>query len=254
MRVPDDNPLTNNQVKVQHLERFLEELPKLPSHYCRKSSNKVYLEPTFGNGNTTTNIYNEYKRVCKENPEGPLKPLSVCSFFKIVAKKNLAFQLPKKDQCDLCISYNTGNTSQVEYDQHIARKEMARAEKEKDKKQGEEGKCIVLTQDKQSVKVCPSLNASALYYKTKLLCHNFTIYDPNKKNKPKCFWFDETQSDLSASSYASFVVEYLGNICKDDTPVIIWSDRCTAQNLNVIFANALLSFSHEHNIQVTQKL
>lgn len=58
---------------------------------------------------------------------------------------------------------------------------------------------------------------------------------------------------MSASTYASFVVEYLGNICKDDTPVIIWSDGCTAQNRNVIFANALLSFSHEHNIQVTQK-
>lgn len=105
----------------------------------------------------------------------------------------------------------------------------------------------------QSVKICPSLNASALYYKTKLLCHNFTIFDINGKHKPKCYWFYETQADLSANTFASCVLDYLNAICIDNTPVILWSDGCTAQNRNSIFSNALLSFSHERNIQITQK-
>lgn len=33
----------------QILEQFIESLPKLPSHYCRKGSKKLYLEPGFAN-------------------------------------------------------------------------------------------------------------------------------------------------------------------------------------------------------------
>ena len=37
---------------------LLDALPKLPSHYCRAKSDKLYLEPVF---NTNTDIYKEYK-------------------------------------------------------------------------------------------------------------------------------------------------------------------------------------------------
>lgn len=36
-------------------------------------------------------------------------------------------------------------------------------------------------------------------------------------------------------------------------PIILWSDGCTSQNRNSIFSNALLSFSVEHNLDITQK-
>lgn len=92
----------------------------------------------------------------------------------------------------------------------------------------------------------------SLYYKTKLLCHNFTILD-NNTLKARCFWFDESQGDLTANTYASCVIDFLSDVCVDKKPVIIWSDGCTAQNRNAIFSNALLSFSHEKNIEIIQK-
>lgn len=93
------------------MEHFLDNLPKLPSHYCRKSSKKVYLEPITGNGSNMA-----------ENPEGALEPLSRFTFAKVVAEKNLAFPPPKKDQCDLCISFEAGHISQEDYNQHIYKK------------------------------------------------------------------------------------------------------------------------------------
>lgn len=242
-------PTRNTNEAKQMLMTFLDMLPKLPSHYCRKSTTKVYVEPTGGN---MTDIYNEYKKMCETNEGGPIQPLSRFTFDTVVNSKNIAFQPPKKDRCDTCISYEVGQVKESVYNEHIANKEAARAEKEKDKKMGEEGKCIVITQDLQSVKVCPSLNASALYYKTKLICHNFTMFDINK-HTARCFWFDETQADLTASTFASCVTDFLSDICVNTTPIILWSDGCTAQNRNAVFANALLSFSYENNVIITQK-
>lgn len=66
----------------------------------------------------------------KEN----FKPLSKFIFAKVEAEKNLAFQPPKKDRYDLCISYGAGQVSQDEYKMHISRKETARTEKTNDEK------------------------------------------------------------------------------------------------------------------------
>lgn len=142
------------------LENFLDNLPKLPSHYCSQNTKKVYIEPT-GVSNMS-DVYNEYKRICENKEGGPVKPVSRFTFDLIIDEKNISFQPPKKDRCDLCIAYEEKHVSEEEYRQHIARKEAARNEKNNDKSLGQEGHCIVLTQDLQSVKICPSLNASAL--------------------------------------------------------------------------------------------
>lgn len=199
-----------------------------------------------------TDVYNEYKRNCAINASGPIKPLSRFTFDKVIQDKNIAFQPPKKDRCDTCISYEVGQVEEVDYNDHIARKEAARAEKAKDKEMGAEGKCIVLTQDLQSVKICPSLNASALYYKTKLICHKFTIFDINN-HTARCCWFDETDADLTANTFASCIIDYLTDVVVDNRPIILWGDGCTPQNRNSIFSNALLCLSHVTNVTITQK-
>jgi len=65
---------------------------------------------------------------------------------------------------------------------HILRKELARLEKAKDKEQ----KVHIYTMDLQSVLLAPQLQASALYYRTKLCVHNFTFFDLKTKYG-KCF-------------------------------------------------------------------
>lgn len=106
--------------------------------------------------------------------------------------------------------------------------------------------------DLQAVKVCPSLNASSLYYKTKLCCHNFTVMNVKTKHV-MCYWFSEVESDLSASTFASLVVDYISRFTDNSLPVIIYSDGCTYQNRNNIMANALLFLSVTRNQIIEQK-
>ena len=91
----------------------------------------------------------------------------------------------KKDQCDVCVGHTAGNITDAKWQDHVAKKNEARAEKTKDKESAQmcmkddfEGeKVLVLTMDVQAVLLSPSLKASALYYKTKLAVHNFTIFN-----------------------------------------------------------------------------
>lgn len=242
--------ITKNLDAKEILKQFIESLPKLPSHYCRKNSNKIYLEPI--HGDNMLGIYSEYKRICSEQENGPVQHISRTSFDSYISKLNLTFQQPKKDRCDKCIMYEVGNLSEQEYKNHTDKKNRARLEKEQDKTKAIEGTSIVLTMDVQAVKVCPSLNASALYYKTKLCCHNFTIYDLGS-HEVTCYWFNETQADFAANTFATCVIDFLSRNCDGSKNIILWSDGCTPQNRNAILSNALLSYSTENQVTVEQK-
>lgn len=107
--------------------------------------------------------------------------------------------------------------------------------------------------DLESVKVCPNLNTSAIFFKTKLCCHNFTIYNL-KTHSATCYWFTEVDSDLQASTFVFCLLDYLKENCVNkNLPVIIYSDGCTYQNRNCIVANALLNFSMKYKIEIYQK-
>ncbi|CAK1547946.1 unnamed protein product [Leptosia nina] len=58
-----------NEAVTEHANNFIETLPKMPSHYCRKDSNRLYF------------------------PE---------DFFKI--SYNIDFHVPKKDKCVICVN------------------------------------------------------------------------------------------------------------------------------------------------------
>lgn len=149
------------------VQDFFNHLPKLESHYCRKSTTKLYLEPQF---KTKSELYSFYKENwCKERH---LEPVSLTLFVYVFEEMNLSIFSPKKDECDLCVGYRTKNIQQEEYDIHILKKEEARSEKDKDK----DSHNRVFTVDLQSVLLCPKSNVSALYYRTKLIVHNFTKY------------------------------------------------------------------------------
>ena len=230
---------------------FLRAMPKLPSHYCRKESKKLYLEPII---QSKRELYRIYVKNATKNGQ---KVASRKLFKDVLKDENIALFQPKKDACDLCCSYQTGNITEQEYQQHVSQKDLARKEKALDKIAAKNGIIHVITADLQAVKLCPYLTASALYFKTKLMVHNFTIYNLGT-NKVKCYWFDETTTDLKASIYASFFVDYLNKIL-DESPkdVIIFTDGCTSQNRNAIVSNALLQLAMQkkssHHTKIFRK-
>lgn len=234
--------------KKEGLEQFIKILPLMESHYCRKNSTKLYLQPDWPSKQA---IYKFYKDVwCTENEHNAM---SSCSFYNALEKKNISIFKPKKDECELCAAYKSANLSQSDYDEHISKKDEARNEKMKDK----ENEKHVFAMDLQAVLLCPKSNVSSLYYKMKLKVHNFCMYNLNTKDT-YCFLWNETEGGVNSEEFASIVAKFLtSEVCPllhdDDRQIIIYSDGCTAQNRNSVMANALLNVSMLNNVVIEQK-
>lgn len=252
----NSEPSTSGRVIVREksdrktfLRQFFEKLPKLPSHYCRKNSKTMYLQSDISNW---TQLYELYLADCAENHQ---KPSSRYTFDVVRRQGEVAIYKPKKDRCDLCYNFEnkiSSGTSE-EYLQHRQKKEEAQREKENDKASAKEGDCHTLCCDLMAVQSVPHIRASSAYFKLKLAIHNFTIYDLNSHDVMN-FWFDETESCLSASTFASFVVDYVTKLLEESSrTVIIYSDGCGYQNRNAVLANALLHLSVEKEVTIIQK-
>ncbi len=204
----EKSPEQSDRVRVRvgteeqdFLQTFLLDLPKVPSHYCRSSSSKLYLEPVF---KSISHFHTQYKWSCDEHN---IRPLSRQVFSTVFHNLNLSLFHPKKDQCDTCCAFKAGNIDAATWEEHCSQKDIARAMKQKDKEEAGDKKLLVCM-DLQGLLLCPKLQASVLYYKTKLSVHNFTIFDMASHDVTNYLWH-EGEAGLSANEFASCVINYL---------------------------------------------
>ena len=184
------------------LRQFLLDLPKMPSRYCRQSSSKLYLEPIFQSFQEVFKLYQ------KRDEVGGAKALSRFRFMEEFNSMNLSKFQPSKDICDECIKFEEGNLGEEEYNAHRMKARRAQEEKARDKvRAGNEQGVKCVTMDLQSVLLCPRWKASALYYKTKLCVHNFTVYDLVGKHCV-CYVWNECEGGLTGNEFASCVVDF----------------------------------------------
>jgi len=107
--VGDNNLITNSLKRVRlskiidYLAAWFASLPKMPSHYCRQKTKRLFLDGSFFN---KQQVFEAYKQTCNGNN---LVPLSICYFYNFMREKKLSIFVPRKDQCDLCSSYEMGN-------------------------------------------------------------------------------------------------------------------------------------------------
>ncbi|XP_062374758.1 uncharacterized protein LOC134062673 [Sardina pilchardus] len=208
------------------------------------TTSKQYLEPVF------QSMADLYAVFCRAAAEKSVRPLSRQVFADEFKRLNLGLYHPKKDQCDTCCAFKTGNLPDDEWQHHLLKKEEARAEKMSDKSKTNSN-IMVICMDLQALLLCPKLKASALYYKTKLAVHNFTVYNM-LTHSATCYVWHEGEGSLSASEFVSCVVDYLSAHTEPDT-FILWSDGCGYQNRNAVLSSALLLFAMKKNKVVIQK-
>ncbi|KAF0749823.1 Uncharacterized protein FWK35_00023681 [Aphis craccivora] len=126
-------------------------------------------------------------------------------------------------------------------------------EKIKDKISAESGEKHVFTCNLMAVQLLPYCQANSIYYKMKLANHNYTVYNIGNHDTI-CYWSNETQCELVASTFATCLVDTIEETIKKSLkPVIIYSDGCTGQNRNGILSNALLHLCMKYKISITQK-
>lgn len=278
VRRKECRPLSNKALadkkKKDFLVQFLDDLPKMPSHYCRARTDKKYLEPNF---QSLAELYRYYQMCCNDSSggnnsigdgmnvppevfnesneqtnESKNNSLSYGFFTDVFKDLKLGLYQPKKDQCELCVGFANENITAEEYNNHISQKERARQEKEEDKIKAEAGQAHVLAWDVEAVKLVPVNKAGILYFKSKLKNHNFSIYDMESTDCV-CNWWHEAEGGMDSSVFVTCAIDYLRENCTDDLPVIIWSDGCCYQNRNQMLSNALLDYAVQNKKTIQQK-
>lgn len=182
----------------------------IESHYCRKGSKRLYLDGSLSVARMFM-MYNDWPDLDKYSK----KATTLRQYRDIVNSQfNLSFHIPKKDTCDECHIYKqTENPSQElkeQHKRHQSHKTIARQLKNSDKNAAVLSNGIILcaTFDFQKVLSCPHGQMSVLYYKRKLSCYNFTIFDVSTK-KGYCYVWDESVAKRGSNEVASCLYNFI---------------------------------------------
>lgn len=191
LKQTNNNVSENNAkkpLKSDSVNKKLNELPKVPSHYCRSSSSRIYVDDAL---QSYSKIHKEYLKWCEEKdlPSVQIKK----KFGEILEEQKISIFKPRKDQCDTCVAHKEGNLSEEDYQVHISKKNEAREAKKK---------AI------SDVQLCPKLLVSAQYYKQKLQIHIFTIYINNNKDVVVYIWH-EGDGGVTACEFITCIMDFV---------------------------------------------
>ena len=211
-------------------------IPKIESHYTRAHSEREYIE----GGKTIVDLYRDYKKDCETN-EKPVADLSM--YRKIFNYEfNLAFFVPKKDQCQKCVAYENSTSEEKEameadYLTHQKEKTLSREEKGSDKEKINKNYQVACF-DLQATLPTPRGDVSSFYYRSKLATYNFTVCDLTKKGigSVTCFMWHEGQGKRGPNEIGSCLLKYLKQKSEvsevEDLEIVFYSDNCAGQQKN----------------------
>lgn len=232
----------------QHINSF----HRIESHYLRAQTTREFIDGSL----TLAQMYRYYK---EEQVERKLPFATKCMYDTIFNTEfNIAFFQPKKDQCSVCETYKNSNEEEKEkmkskYDVHIKNKKKSREEKERDICMSrKDSNTIVACFDLQAVLPTPSGDISTFYYKCRLNCFNFTIFEIISK-KGYCYFWHEAIASRGANDIATCLMHYLSAL-PADTDVIFYSDNCVGQNKNrIVVSMYLYAMCHTKINSITHK-
>ncbi|CAG9769714.1 unnamed protein product [Ceutorhynchus assimilis] len=238
---PEDKQIIKN-----HIESF----PLTESHYCRKSSERKYLDATL----SIAKMYSLYKELCEK--EGYI-PKSITTYKRTFCQEyNFSFFKPRKDQCAVCMKYQDANADQkaaleISFNEHKQRELDANESKKFDKERAiKEANFVTATFDLQSVLQIPSSDVSPMYYSRKICAYNLTIYEGAPPNNAFCFTWTEVNGARGSLEIATCLFQYLRNLPNHVTDVSFFSDTCGGQNRNQNVLAMLYYFVHYGGNQI----
>ena len=240
-RLPPVNK--TNAARADAVREHIRSFPTVQSHYCRKDSQRQYLDSKL----TINKMYDLYVENCRNVFSENYKPVSACVYRRIFNEEfNLSFYKPKKDQCGECSKFELMTAGdkegyRIEIQEHLARNKEAQAAKANDKQRASENAAFrSVTFDLQSVLQVPSSDASLMYYKRKLCCYNFTVYEQAAPNDAHCYLWSEVDGKRGSNEIGSCLLKYLMTLPSTVEEVSMFSDTCGGQNRNQNVAAVLL--------------
>ena len=158
-----------------HINKF----STVESHYCRKSSRKMYLPQEL----SLSEMYRLYTQECSVSGKQPAKQWVYNDVFH--REFNLGFHKPKKDQSTKYQRLDESERSNLyeSMEKHQLNKNLARELESQLKEQAKTDEHInVACFDLQQVLLTPHSMSSQLFYGRKLSTFNLTVYDIGTKS------------------------------------------------------------------------
>lgn len=223
---------------------FIQNLPAVPSHYCRGSSTKLYLP---AETKSVANLYRMYVSKMTEIDSVPLKISSFKKFFK--RDYNIGIHIPRKDKCSTCVRFeNIPEAERTENDKNIflnhqkdkdSAKQLFLTEQNKSAKDG----FIVISFDLQKVLGTPHGPSMMFGFSRKYAVYNFTVYESTSKNT-FCFVWGEKDGKRGVNEICSNLYSYLTKLDNDGEykSLSLFCDNCPGQNKNKFVLSMLHYF------------
>lgn len=227
----------------EFIKKHIESFPAVESHYCRKTSNKKYIDSSLN----VNIMYQMYKKQCSIEQ---IKGSGLGKYRQVFKSYNLGFFKPKKDQCKRCLAFRSLSNEEKEeryesYQKHIQKKDMARKERNEDKDIAKnDSETLAFNFDLQAVLTTPKGAAGEIFYMRKLAVYNLTIYNLGNQDVLCCLW-DETQGKRGGNEISSCIYNFISSQTAI-TSVRMMSDSCGGQQKNSVFASMCLNLVQTH--------
>ncbi|KAJ8940580.1 hypothetical protein NQ314_010658 [Rhamnusium bicolor] len=223
----------HNKTKPEEIEKVkmhIESFPVMESHYTRKST-RQYLDSKL----TIAKMHSLYQEICEKEA---CKPVSLITYRRIFCQNyNYSFFKPKKDQCQICMSYKSRGlekTAELEskYRDHVARKEDCNTAKIKDKERSlKEKNLVCCTFDLQRVLQIPTSDVSPMYSR-KICTYNLTVYELAPPNNAFCYSWTELNGKRGSLEIGTCLYKYINQLPNTVSELVLFSDTCSGQNRN----------------------
>lgn len=237
---------------IAAIKNHIESFPPIESHYCRKSSKRLYLS----SGLSISKMFDLFKEKAAGTDSAKV---SYEKYKQVFGQDyNMAFHKPKKDLYATCTlaqsAIEPSEEQKSDFEAHIKRKELSRAAMRSDIEScAMDKELIVATMDLQSVLQIPQAEASPFYYKRKLCVYNFTVYNEATRDGT-CYIWSEVDGKRGSSEIGSCVKTFIeGEMQKGYRKIVLWSDNCSGQNRNRYVAAMLLQLVQESPIEIIKQ-
>ncbi|KAK3931453.1 putative dipeptidyl-aminopeptidase B [Frankliniella fusca] len=244
------------------VKNHIKSFPKIASHYCREETKREYLHENLS-------IAKMYRMYVTERGKNTPHTATVRQYRDVFNTCfNLGFYQPKKDQCSLCVRWKDlqEGKKQVnfdidfvqEYKEHETAKKLARDFKQASKdlsrsEQNKDGKIKVICFDLEKVFFCPKSEVGEFFYKRKLSCYNFTVFDCTLKIGT-CFVWDQTTGGRGAVEISSCVYKYIQQESLNGLKELhIYSDSCWSQNKNQVLFSMYYAACQKFNLKIIHR-
>lgn len=220
---------------LKFADDHIRSLPAVPSHYCRKSSSKLYLDNNLQN---LAKVYRLYKAKCAQHQR---VPVSQTTYRRLFHRYNIGFHHPKKDKCAVCEGYRLLPKADVtpevvqQYELHSQEKDATYAEHKSDQERSAIDPAFTCASfDLEKVLSTPHGSSGLLYYARKYAVYNLTVYE-TKTREGHCNLWGEEDGMKGSTEVATCIFNWLKYMTQERPQIkkiTMYCDCCGGQNRN----------------------